>query len=145
MLDYNYYKLILIVVENPSSTSEFLKKLAEEKSFHYVNLNLSLSEKLIQIPFERRWLYVNEMLDEILRKNNHEVLVVDNTEILFEKHLKLDPVGTLKNISRYKKMIVSVRGVLKDDCLVYARPGEDEYRAWRIKELEFTVLNHKEG
>ena len=90
-MDYNYYNLILIVTQNPSSTSEFLKKLAEEKSFHYVNLNLSLSEKLIQIPFERRWLYVNEMLDEILRKNKHEVLVVDSTEILFEKHLKLDP------------------------------------------------------
>lgn len=144
-MDYNYYKLILIVTGNPYSTSELLKKLAEEKNFHYINLNLALSEKLIQIPFEQRWLFVNEMLDEILRKNEHEVLIVDNTEILFGKHLKLDPIGTLKNISRYKKIIASVRGVLKDDCLVYARPGEEEYRVWRIKELEFTVLSHEEG
>lgn len=144
-MDYNYYKLILLVTGNSSSTNKFLKKLAEEKNFHYVNLNLALSEKLIQIPFERRWLFVNGMLDEILRKNEHEVLVVDDTEILFEKHLKLEPIGTLKNISRYKKMIASVRGVLKDDCLVYARPGEEEYRTYRIKELEFNVLKHEEG
>ncbi|HHW03146.1 MAG TPA: BREX-3 system P-loop-containing protein BrxF [Thermoanaerobacterales bacterium] len=50
---------------------------------------------------------------------------MDNTEILFEKHLKLDPIGTLKNISRYKKIIASTRGIIKDDCLVYARPGEE--------------------
>jgi hypothetical protein len=144
-MDYNYYKLILIVTGNTSSTNEFLKKFAGEKNFHYVNLNLALSEKLVQIPFEKRWLYVNEILDEILYKDGHKVLIVDNTEILFEKHLNLDPIGTLKNISRYKKIVASVRGILKDDCLVYARPGEEEYRAWRIKELEFTVLNHEEG
>lgn len=111
LLPYKYYKLILLVGPIGSGKTQILKKISSDYNYDYINLNLKLSEKLINIPFEERCYYVDDFMEEILFQSKTDVTILDNIEILFSNHLKIDPLKLLKNISRYRKIIASWGGI----------------------------------
>ncbi|WPX10121.1 BREX-3 system P-loop-containing protein BrxF [Anaerocellum danielii] len=143
-LDKYYYKLALIISENPSQTSKILKELSTTFGIRYINLNLELANYLVEIPFSERWLHVSKAIDEIILKNEDQSLVIDNTDILFEEHLKIDPVGVLKNASKYKKLIASLRARIENNYIIYANPQAKEYKKYKIDNLECYVINLQE-
>lgn len=139
-ISQNYYKLILIITKDFQKTNSLLVNFAEKNGIPYINLNLELSKRLIYLPFNERWIYADEELRNILLKNKHDTLIVDNTEILFEEHLKLNPIQELKNISKYKNIIASVRGDYKNNILTYGKIGEREFKKYALDDLLNNII-----
>ncbi|WP_026486464.1 BREX-3 system P-loop-containing protein BrxF [Caldanaerobius polysaccharolyticus] len=139
-LKYRYYKLILVVGPMGSGKTDFIKSISLKYAFDYINLNLELSEKLINIPVDERCYYVEDFIDEILAGKRTEILAIDNIVILFGPHLKLEPLRLFKNMSKYRGMIVAWGGDLDDGYLTYARPGHLEFRKYSQNEIECMVI-----
>ncbi|MDN5302015.1 MAG: hypothetical protein PWQ60_1529 [Thermoanaerobacteraceae bacterium] len=141
ILPYKYYKLILVVGPKERQISGILKKMSLEFGYDYINLNLKLSEKLIRLPFDERCFYVEEYVNEIIESYHGSLLIFDNTEILFEKHLKIDPLLLMKNLSRYKAIIAHWNGKVEDGHLIYAVPQHPDFAKYRIDEHDYIVIN----
>jgi len=114
--------------------------LAESDDYFYINLNLALAELLMTIPIHERCLYVDQYIDEIMQAIDTETVLFDHIEILFEKPLKTNPLALLKNLSRYRKLIAAWPGEIRDDTLIYAKPGHPEYVKYPI-EVDYTVID----
>ncbi|MDI3501673.1 MAG: hypothetical protein PWP22_1444 [Thermoanaerobacter sp.] len=145
LLPYKYYKLILLVGPIGSGKTQILKKISSDYNYDYINLNLKLSEKLINIPFEERCYYVDDFMEEILFQSKTDVTILDNIEILFSNHLKIDPLKLLKNISRYRKIIASWGGIYVNGILTYAEIGHSEHRKYKKNDLDVIVISIEGG
>jgi hypothetical protein len=63
---------------------------------------------------------------------------VDNTEIIFDPSLMLNPLGLLQSISRTRLLIWSWNGEVEDGHITYAYPGHPEHQ--RIPSAEMTLV-----
>lgn len=73
--------------------------------------------------------------------STYKYLVLDNIEIIFSKHLQVDPLGVLKNASKYKEMIVAWPGSIKNGYLTYAEPWHKDYVKYNLNKLECSYIN----
>jgi hypothetical protein len=98
----------------------------------YLNLNLHLSQRLLELTGKQRPLRVRRSLAEIIDNHPGPTLAVDNIELLFEPSLHQDPLALLKELSRNKSLIVAWGGPYDDQrqVLTYAEPGHPEYRRY---------------
>ena len=103
-----------------------------------MNLNLELSRRLLDLTERRRALEVPGALDEILGRDTPLVLL-DNTEILFDPALKQDPLRLLQHASRNRTIVASWNGTVGDRYLCYADPGHPEYRRYPTGGLVIVV------
>lgn len=140
-----YYKLLLLIGPSGSGKTFVLKKCMQVLMCKYINLNLELSRKLKEIPVVERCYYVQDYIDEIVKNNDSDIIIFDDIEILFSKHLKIDPLSALKNISKYKKFIAAWPGYIKGGYLVYAEEGHEDYIRYNLNELECSYLNLGRG
>lgn len=92
---------------------------------------MKLSEKLINIPFEERCYYVDDFMEEILFQSKTDVTILDNIEILFSNHLKIDPLKLLKKYKQIQKIIASWGGIYVNGILTYAEIGHSEHRKYK--------------
>lgn len=95
-----------------------------------INVNLELSERLLDLTSKQRSLRAPRLLGEIVDLHQGEVLLLDNTEILFSTELQQDPLRLLQGLSRNHAVIASWNGEMVDENLVYAVPGHSEYRRY---------------
>ncbi|MEW6624171.1 MAG: BREX-3 system P-loop-containing protein BrxF [Bacillota bacterium] len=135
-LNSQYYKLILLVGKTGSGKTRMLKYLAASTGRTVLDLNIELSKMLKSIPKNERCLYVQDFLDEILRQTNGRPVFLDNTEILFSSHLQIDPIGTLKNSSRYYPLVAAINGFIDNNRLIYADRNHPDYITYKVDELK---------
>ena len=121
----NKYNKILYLYEYKKGDT--LKYYSEVNKLPYINVNLYLSEKLMDVKPNRRPYKVVDLMNS-LGDNDDDIICIDYFEILFEPSLKLQPIDILKNLSRRKTVLVAWRYELKDGYLVYAQPGHPEYK-----------------
>lgn len=121
----NKYNKILYLYEYKKGDT--LKYYSEANKLPYINVNLYLSEKLMDVKPNRRPYKVIDLMNS-LGDNDDDIICLDYFEILFEHSLKLQPFDILKNLSRRKTVLVAWRYELKDGYLVYAQPGHPEYK-----------------
>ena len=117
----NKYNKILYLYEYKKGDT--LKYYSEVNKLTYINVNLYLSEKLMDVKPNRRPYKVIDLMNS-LGDNDDDIICIDYFEILFEPSLKLQPFDILKNLSRRKTVLVAWRYELKDGYLVYAQPGQ---------------------
>ena len=120
----NKYNKLLYVYEYKKGDT--LKYYSEANNLPYINVNLYLSEKLIEVKPNRRPYKVADLMNALMDTKS-DIICLDYFEILFEPSLKLQPFDILKNMSRKKTVLVAWRYELKDGYLVYAQPGHPEY------------------
>ena len=121
----NKYNKILYLYEYKKGDT--LKYYSEVNKLPYINVNLYLSEKLMDVKPNRRPYKVVDLMNS-LGDNDDDIICIDYFEILFEPSLKLQPFDILKNLSRRKTVLVAWRYELKDGYLVYAQSGHPEYK-----------------
>jgi predicted AAA+ superfamily ATPase len=129
-----YHRLVLLVGLSGSGKTAILKALAAEHGSEIVNLNLSLSRKLLELTGRQRTSQLAGIVDSIIEKGSSPV-ILDNIEILFDQSLYLDPLVLLQSISRNRTIIASWNGVVSDNRLFYAELGHPEYRHYESKGL----------
>lgn len=133
-----YYRLILVVGAMGSGKTPLLKELCRRQDIPYVNVNLTLSQRLLDLTSKQRPLRVRQLLDGIISEQPGDIVVLDNIELLFDPTLHQDPLACLQALSRNKTLVVSWGGSYAENVLTYAEPGHPEYR--RYEHPDATVV-----
>lgn len=133
-----YHRLILVAGLSGAGKTGTLRAVAAHTGAQVVNLNLELSRRLLDLTQSRRAIEVPGALDEILGRDRPLVLL-DNTEILFDPALRQDPLRLLQHASRNRTIVASWNGTVDDRYLSYADPGHPEYRRYAADGLVVVV------
>lgn len=133
-----YYKLTLVVGRSGSGKTKLLKEICAQMQIPLINLGLSLSQKLLPLTSREHKLKTSEIISELLEAQPAQQLAVDNTEIIFDPSLMLNPLGLLQNLSRTRLLIWSWNGEVENGHVTYAYPGHPEYQ--RIPTSEITLI-----
>jgi len=128
---YARYRLLFLVGQSGSGKTYVLRTLAAQKRYPCLNLNLLLSKALLKVPLPRRPRELPKILQNILAKVTEDVVLLDNTELLFEPSLYQDPLRLLENLSRNKTIIASWHGDFDGKTLTYAEPGHPEWKKYQ--------------
>ena len=135
-----YYSLVLLVGLPDSGKTALLNEAARELGQSIININLELSQRLLEMTNKRRVLKVSAKFDEVLAPCP-EYAILDSTEILFDVSLKQDPLALLKRISRNRTIIASWNGSIDNGKLIYSETGHPEYRTYNPTDIQVVSMD----
>lgn len=125
-----YYKLVLAVGPARTGKTALLSELAAQHSWPRLNVNLRLSERLLDLTHRQRATRVAGILDDIVRAEKSDVVLLDNIELLFADELAQDPLRLLQSLSRNRAIVAAWPGDFDGTSLTYAEPGHPEARRY---------------
>ena len=123
-----YHRLVLVVGSSQSGKSFVMHELQDACGWPLVNVNLSLSERLLELTNRQRALKVAILLDDICKEYSSETVLLDNTEILFLNSLKQDPLRLLQNLARNRTIVASWSGTYASRSLRHGDVDHPEFR-----------------
>lgn len=132
-LEYNRF-MVLLWHNNTE-----IQILFEEIDSSILNINVAISEQLLDIPPKLQAIKTQQIITEIIRNNPQKVIVIDNFEILFSPILKFKPIELFRELSRYKTIIVIWRYSYENNRLLYAVPEHIEYQETQINKNEMII------
>lgn len=115
---------------------ELIMQLQSKVNMGCINLNLLLSEKLMDIPVSKRSRAVGTIINEVIKANDAEILAFTDYELLFLPELKQDPLRLFEELSRERIIVVFWRGKYENGTLTHAEPWHREYREYSIIDAE---------
>jgi hypothetical protein len=127
----SYHKLVLVVGPARTGKTAALTELAAQHSWPRLNVNLHLSERLLELTHRQRAARIASILDDVIREEKSEVVLLDNLELLFSEDLSQDPLRLLQAISRNRTIVAAWPGRFDGGCLTYAEPGHPEARRYQ--------------
>ena len=130
-----YHRLILMVGPAGSGKTSALQEVSASTSAPLVNVNLELSRRMLDLTERGRALQAPRLLGEIVGEATGELVLLDNIEILFDVHLKQDPLRLLQGLSRNKTVVTVWNGSIVDGYMTYAVPDHPEYRRYPIRDF----------
>ena len=139
----SYYRLVLAVGSAGTAKTAALTDLEAEHSWPRVNINLCLSEKLIELTHRQRASRVAGLVNDILRDQNSDVVLVDNIELLFSDELSVDPLRLLQSASRSRTLVVAWPGTFDGESLSYAEPGHPEAKKYTSPQATIVQADEK--
>jgi len=110
-----YHRLILMVGPAGSGKTSALQEVSTSTSAPLINVNLKLSRRMLDLTERQRTLQLLRLLGEIVGVAAGELVLLDNIEILFDVHLKQDPLRLLQGLSRNKTIVAAWNGSIVDD------------------------------
>ncbi len=125
-----YYRLILLVGGPRSGKTTELRALAAEQSWPMLNLNLQLSQRLLDTATKFRAIQTLDHVRQIVGVDGATPMVIDNIELLFQRDLQQDPLSVLLTAARSRTLVVSWPGDCVDGVLSYAVAGHPEHRRY---------------
>ena len=141
-ITHQYYRLALVVGPTDSGKTPLLIELCSRQNIPYLNVNLALSQRLLDLTGKERPLRVRRLLDNVIREQPGDIVVLDNIELLFDPILHQDPLVCLQALSRNKTLVVAWGGAYENEkrILTYAEPGHPEYRRYERPDGAFILL-----
>jgi len=130
-----YYRLILVVGPSGAGKTASLRAVAARTGTTLLNVNLELSRHMLDLTVRQRALKAPRLLSDIANAGNPVLILLDNTEMLFDVSLKQDPLRLLQGLSRNRTVVATWSGAIEDTCLTYAVPDHLEYRRYPTKDL----------
>jgi len=130
-----YERLILVVGPHQSGKTQALKQVMERTDTVYLNTNLSLARRLLDVDERQRRLLAARWLGELVADAGTDPVLLDNTEILFDRALQVDPLRVLQKIATNYTIVVAWNGSIEQEHLTYAWPGHPDYRRYPTHDL----------
>lgn len=134
-----YHRLVIVVGPPRSGKTSALRTLHERHGWPLINLNLALSEKLLDLTVRQRALRVADIVADIADEGHQATVMLDNIEMLFHPDLHQDPLRLLQSLSRNRTVIATWRGAHLKRSLTYAAPEHPEYRRFDDPEALLVV------
>jgi Cdc6-related protein, AAA superfamily ATPase len=135
-----YYKLILLVGKQGTGKTTVLHAVSEQLKTPVINTSFELSARLLELTTRQRALRLPEIFTEVIASVGKSV-VLDNTEILFDRGLQQNPLRLLQSLSRNRQVIAAWDGTLEDGKLLYAEPDHTEYRQYAVNDIFVVDMN----
>ncbi len=139
----SYYRLVFVVGSADSGKTNLLRELHARTQNPLLNVNLELSERLLDYTTAERARAVPILFQEIIAKAGSTVLLLDNMELLFDAALVLNPLQLLQSNSRNTTLVVTWCGICIDNTLIYAEPGHPEYRKYALSAQDAVLFELK--
>ena len=95
-VDQLYHRLVLVVAPGGGGKTEVLRELAARLALAPINVNLELSRRLLELTARQRRLQLAGLLGEVVRRSGSDIVLLDNSEILFAVDFGLDPLRLLQ-------------------------------------------------
>src|SRR5437660_914532 len=102
-----YYRLVLLVGAPGSGKTAALQAVARQDGYPYLNVNLELSKRLLELTRTQRARQVERLLKDAIASAPGEVAVLDNLEVLFDTALAVEPLRLLQGSSRNRTLVVA--------------------------------------
>lgn len=119
------HKLIILLAND-----DMLNQLMNFTNIKSINLNLLLSQKLLDVPNNKRSRITGSIVNEIVKANDTEILVITGYELFFLPELKQDPIRLFEELSRKRIIVVLWKGKYENGTLKHAEPWHREYREY---------------
>jgi hypothetical protein len=132
-----YHRLVLLVAPAGAGKTAILIHFSEKAGLPYVNVNLEVSRRMLELTEKQRALRVGTVLGEIVDAAGGDIVILDNIELLFDQSLQQDPLRLLKELSRKRTVVASWNGSINESGLSYAVPGHPEYRRYARGDIDF--------
>lgn len=133
-----YFRLAILVGAPTSGKTVLLRSLAQQFAYPLLNVNLELSQRLLDLTYAQRSQYVDRLFKDVITAVTGDVVLLDNLEILFDPHLEIEPLRLLQMVSRNRTIVASWSGRFQGGALIYAEPGHPEFV--QFKQIEAVVI-----
>lgn len=135
-----YHKLTIIVGRSGSGKTGLLSRIAAQLELPVVNLSLLLSQRLLSQTHRQRALRAEQIAIEIVDEHLQSGLCLDNTELLFDSTLRLNPLVFLQDISRNRLIVASWNGALTDGEARFAYGGHPDFFSQAVSSIPVVTL-----
>lgn len=122
-----YFRLVILAGVPGSGKTAALQSVAHKAGCGVVNVNLELSQKMLELTRKQRSRQVERLLKDVIAATPGDVAVLDNLEILFDTGLEVEPLRLLQVSSRNRTIVASWSGTYVGGTLTYAEPGHPEF------------------
>lgn len=119
-------QLVLLTGPSGSGKTRLLRNAAADRGWLYANVGLTVAEAIAPLSKKDRALWVHEVLQSTLV--GQEVVLLDNTELLFEPELQLDPIRLLRDVSKNVTVVASILGAIDGGNLLHGIRGQEDSR-----------------
>lgn len=140
-----YHRLVLIVGPPRTGKTRALLDLASKPGRAYVNVNLELTGRLLDLTRTQRALHTPRILSEIVAEQARDLALLDNIEVLFAVALQQDPLRTLQALSRHRTIVASWPGRVVGHRLTYAEAGHPEHRQYEQPDAVLVTTDAPQG
>lgn len=131
-----YSRLLLLVGPAGAGKSDALMAVGERLAATPVRVGVSLAQPMLALPARQRPLQVRALLHELVDgAGSGDVVLLDNTELLFEAGLRQDPLRLLQGVARNATVVAAWTGEVRDGTLRYAVPSHPEHRHYPAGDL----------
>ena len=130
-----YHRLVLVVGPPGTGKTSALRLLQDCSGAPFVNVNLELSRRMLDLTRHQRVLRVLPLLQDIADHGGEDMVLLDNLEVLFDVGLKQDPLRLLEGLSRNRTVVAAWSGAAAGGFLTYAAPDHPEYRSYPIRDV----------
>ena len=130
-----YHRLLLVVAPANGGKTLALQDVKERMGVAFINVNLELSCRMLELTERQRALQIPRLLGEILTDAGGDVMLLDNIEILFDVSLNQDPLRLLQGLSRNKTIVTAWNGHVENEHITYAVPGHSEYQRYTVRDF----------
>lgn len=135
-----YYRLIVVAGSAGAGKTRLLQAVARATGYPYINVSLALGELLLDLNGRQRALRAARLLGDVVAGEHAPVVLLDNSELLFEATLKLNALRLLQGIARQRAIVATWPGVLHNGQLVHAVPDHPEYQHDDVGDLAMLNL-----
>lgn len=135
-----FSNVVLVVGGHGSGKTRLLTQVAAIENYRLLNIGKIMSEELHNYPEKDRHMVVESVLMELLKLGT--VVIIDNTEILFQPELKLNVIRFLENLGRKResKILVSIAGTIKGTNLIFSESPFYDNRKYDIHEFKTVYI-----
>lgn len=138
-----YHRLTVIAGPTGSGKTSLLRRIADQLGIPIINLSLLLSEQLLSHTRQQRALKAEEVAIEVIDEHLQSGLCLDNTELLFDSGLRLNPLALLQEVSRNRLIVATWNGTLTGGELRFAYPGHPDF--FRQQASGYPVISVVQG
>lgn len=136
-----YHRLVFLAAPAGRGKTRVLQEVNRRTGAPLVNLNLELSHRMLDLTERRRVLSLPGLLAEIIDAFPSDVVLLDNTEMLFDVALKQDPLRLFQGLSRNKTIVAAWNGSVINRYLTYGVPEHHEYRRYPVHDYLVVSLD----